>query len=68
MALYPDWAKSGQRFFFVFAHVFGTKFCDILKYWSILKLEIIDYIFRKIITLNEVHILEGPNEYYQKQV
>ena len=31
-------------------------------------LEIIDYIFRKIITLNEVNILESPNEYYQKQV
>ena len=27
-----------------------------------------DYIFGKIITLNEVNILESPNEYYQKQV
>ena len=27
---------------------------------TILKLEIIDYIFRKIITLNEVNILESP--------
>ena len=34
----------------------------------ILKLEIIDYIFRKIIMLNEVNILESPNKYYQKQV
>ena len=44
------------------------EFCDILKYGNNLKLEIIDYIFRKIITLNEVNILESPNEYYQKQV
>ena len=28
----------------------------------------IDYIFRKIIMLKEVNILESPNEYYQKQV
>ena len=38
-----------------------------IEIWN-LKLEIIDYIFRKIITLNEVNILESPNEYYQKQV
>ena len=47
---------------------FWTKFCNILNYWNNLKLEIIDYIFRKIIPLNEVNILESPNEYYQKQV
>ena len=35
-------------------HTFGMKFCDILKYGNNLKLEIIDYIFRKIIKLNEV--------------
>ena len=53
--------------FFCFC-TFWTKFCDILKYGNNLKLEIINYIFRKIITLNEVNILESPNEYYQKQV
>ena len=37
-------------------------YCDLLKYGNILKLEIIDYIFRKIITLNEVNISESPNE------
>ena len=47
---------------------FWTKFCNILKYGNNLKLEIINYIIRKIITLNEVNILESPNEYYQKQV
>ena len=31
-------------------------------------MEIINYIFRKIITLNEFNILESRNEYYQKQV
>ena len=44
------------------------KFCEILKFGNNLKLEVIDYIFRKIIMLNEVNILESPNEYYQKQV
>ena len=38
------------------------------KYGNNLKLEIIDYIFRKIIMLNEANILESPNEYNQKQV
>ena len=47
---------------------FWTKFCDVLKYGNNLKLEIIDYIFRKIIMLNEVNILESPNKYNQKQV
>ena len=37
-----------------------------LTFGNNLKLEIIDYIFRKIITLNEVNILESPNEYYQQ--
>ena len=53
--------------FFCFC-TFSTKFCEILKFGNNLKLEIIDYIFRKIITLNEVNILESPDEYYQKQV
>ena len=44
------------------------KFCDILKYLNNLKLEIIDYFFRKIVMLNEVNILESPKEYYQKQI
>ena len=44
------------------------KFCDILKYGNNLKFEIIEYIFRQIIMLNEVNILESPNEYYQKQI
>ena len=65
MDLHP--ANSGQRFFFCFC-TFGTKLCDILKYGNNLKLEIIDYIFSKKIMLNEVEILESPNEYYQKQV
>ena len=53
--------------FFVFAH-FERNF---VIYWNMeknLKLEIIDCISRKIITLNEVNILESPNEYNQKQV
>ena len=37
-----------------------------LEFGNNLKLKIIDYIFRKIIMLNEVNILESPNEYYQK--
>ena len=52
---------------FLFLHILN----EILSYIELLKqfkLEIIDYIFRKIITLNEVYILESPNEYYQKQV
>ena len=53
--------------FFVFAH-FEKKICEILKFGKNLELEIIDYIFRKIIMINEVQILESPNEYYQKQV
>ena len=55
------------KVFFCFC-TFWTKFYEILKFGNDLKLEIIDYIFRKIITLNEVNILENPNEYYQKQV
>ena len=55
------------KVFFCFC-TFWTEFCEILKFRINLKLEIIDYIFRKIITLNEVNILESPNEYYQKQV
>ena len=51
--------------FFCFC-TFGTKFCEILKFGNNLKLEIIDYIFRKIITLNEVIILKSANEYYRK--
>ena len=43
------------------------KFCEILKFGNNLKLEIIDYIFRKITPLNEVNILESPNEYYRKK-
>ena len=56
------------KVFFLFLHILNEIF---LKYWNFensLKLEIIDYIFRKIITLNKVNILESPNEYYQKQV
>ena len=60
-------SNSGQRFFFCFC-TFWTKFFDILRYGNNLKLEIIDYIFRKIIMLNEVNILQNPNEYLQKQV
>ena len=38
-----------------------------LKFGNNLKLEIIDYIFRKIIMLNEVNILESPNKYHRKK-
>ena len=58
-----DFFKLSQlrtKFFFCFC-TFWTKFCDILKYGNNLKLEIIEYIFRKIIMLNEVNILESPN-------
>ena len=68
-----QFSNSEQRGFFlpiwgVYFCPFWKKFCDILKYGNNLKLEIIDYIFRKKIMLNEVNILESPNEYYQKQV
>ena len=39
-----------------------------MKFGNSLNLETIDYIFRKIITLKEVNILESPKEYYLKQV
>ena len=55
-------------FFFLFLHILNEIF---VIYWNIeknFKLEIIDYIFRKIIMLSEVNILESLNEYYQKQV
>ena len=68
MAKYKrKWEQLRTEVFFFFC-TFWTKFCDILKYWNNLKLEIIDYIFRKIFTLNEVNILESLNKYYQKQV
>ena len=53
---------------FLFLHILNeiSWYIEILE--TILKLEIIDYIFKKIITLKEVNILESPNEYYQKQV
>ena len=41
---------------FLFLHILN-EICDILKYGNNLKLEICDYIFRKIIMLNEVDIL-----------
>ena len=37
-----------------------------MKFGNSLKLEIIDYIIRKIIQLNVVITLKGSNEYYQK--
>ena len=52
----------------LFFYTFWTQFCEILKFGMNLKLEIINYTLRKIITLNEVNILESPNEYYQKKV
>ena len=39
-----------------------------MKYGNNLNLEIIDNIFWKIIMLNEVNILETPNEYYQNKL
>ena len=63
--------KSTQdRGFVLFLHILNEIlwYSCILKYGNNLKLETIDYIFRKTIMLNEVNILESPNEYYQKQV
>ena len=45
------------KVFFCFC-TFLTNICEILTFGNDLKLKIIDYIFRKIITLNEVNILE----------
>ena len=63
----PAFVQLRTKVFFCFC-TFWTKFCEILTFGNNLKLKMIYCIFRKIITLNEVNILESPNEYYQKQV
>ena len=64
----PNFYTTQDRVFFLSLHIVN----EILWYIEILKQFKVathwTYFFNKIIMLNEVNILEIPNEYYQKQV
>ena len=53
-------STTQDRGFFLILHILKEMY-DILIYGNNLNLEAIDYIFRNIIILNEVNILESPN-------
>ena len=56
-----------DRGVFLFLHILNEILWNI-EIWKQFKVENHWLYFRKLITLNEVNILESPNEYYQKQV